>query len=96
MLEGRDSPNTERTATLTEILISEFAASLDTAHIRQLAHALDENVPVRIEYEAATGGNTTRVVSELQLQPPFLVGWCHLRDAERMFTLARIQSATAV
>ncbi|HEY3716663.1 MAG TPA: helicase C-terminal domain-containing protein [Jatrophihabitantaceae bacterium] len=81
---------------LTEALIGEFAADLDYVAIRQLAHAVDENLPVRIEYEAATGGYTSRVVSELQVQPPFLVGWCHLRDAERMFTLARIQSATAV
>jgi len=80
----------------TETLLGEFAADLDYVAIRQLAHAVDENLPVRIEYEAATGGYTSRVVSELQVQPPFLVGWCHLRDAERMFTLARIQSATAV
>ena len=80
----------------TETLIGEFAADLDYVAIRQLAHAVDENLPVRIEYAAATGGYTSRVVSELQVEPPFLVGWCHLRDAERMFTLARIRSATAV
>ncbi len=80
----------------TEALVGEFADGLSTAEIRQLAHAIDESLPIRIEYQAATGGYTSRVVSELQIEPPFLVGWCHLRNAERMFTLARIQSATAV
>ena len=76
--------------------MGEFADGLNTAEIRQLAHAIDESLPIRIEYQAATGGYSSRVVSDLQIEPPFLVGWCHLRNAERMFTLARIQSATAV
>jgi len=86
----------EPAPSMTEALIGELATALSSAEIRQLAHAIDENLPIRIAYQAATGGYSSRVVSELQLEPPFLVGWCHLRDAERMFTLARIQSATAV
>ncbi|WP_302185408.1 hypothetical protein [Streptomyces sp. AC555_RSS877] len=33
-----------------------------------------------------------RTLSRLTLDPPHLEAWCHLRDAERVFTLSRIHS----
>ncbi|WP_434091172.1 WYL domain-containing protein [Streptomyces flaveus] len=30
------------------------------------------------------------------LDPPYLEAWCHLRDAERVFTLSRIRSVMSV
>ena len=86
----------EPARTLTEAAVADWATGLDTAQVHQLAHAVDARRPIRIQYQAASGGFSTRVVSELTLEPPFLVGWCHLREAERMFTLSRILSATAV
>lgn len=87
---------TEAPVSGTEAVLTEWASGLGRAEVRQLAHAIDEGTPVRIDYRAASGGHTSRIVSELKLDPPFLVGWCHLREAERMFTLSRLLSATAV
>jgi len=33
-----------------------------------------------------------RTLSRLMLDPPYLEAWCHLRNAERVFTLSRIHS----
>ncbi len=80
----------------TELMLSEYATALGPAEVRQLAHAIDSGRPILIEYRSATGGQTSRVVSELDLDPPYLTGWCHLREDERVFSLAGIRSATAV
>ncbi|WP_230423652.1 helicase-associated domain-containing protein [Streptomyces radicis] len=74
----------------TEDVVARHARSLSAADIRQLAHAIDENGSVTIHYTAASGSRTVRTLSELALDPPFLEAWCHLRDAERVFTLSRI------
>ncbi|MFE8943771.1 hypothetical protein [Streptomyces sp. NPDC007856] len=44
-----------------------------------------------MEYVATSGNHTIRTVSDLDLNPPYLDAWCHLRDDERGFTLSRIQ-----
>ncbi|RBM22174.1 hypothetical protein DEH69_05040 [Streptomyces sp. PT12] len=75
----------------TEEIVAAHARSLSVADIRQLAHAVDEQGSVTIDYTAASGSRTVRTLSELSLDPPFLEAWCHLRDAERVFTLSRIQ-----
>ena len=82
--------------TVTEKRVAEWANSLDDAEIRQLAHAIDHDQPVQIEYVSTGGGWTSRVVSQLEFTPPYLAAWCHLRDGERVFTLSRIQSVSAV
>ncbi|MFF6775835.1 hypothetical protein ACFY8W_20020 [Streptomyces sp. NPDC012637] len=33
---------------------------------------------------------TVRTLSRLELDPPYLEAWCHLRGDERVFTLSRI------
>lgn len=60
--------------------------------MRQLAYAIDEGEPITIEYIAASGGRTVRTVSELDFDPPYLYGYCHLRQDNRVFTLSRIQA----
>ncbi|MFJ8360023.1 helicase C-terminal domain-containing protein [Streptomyces sp. NPDC093984] len=77
-------------ATDTEEIIAGHATELSHADVRQLAHAVDDGTAVTIEYVAATGSRTIRTVSGLELDPPYLYAWCHLRDAERVFTLSRI------
>lgn len=75
----------------TEEIVAGYARLLSLADVRQLAHAIDEGRPVTIEYVAASGNRTVRTLSELDLDPPHLYAWCHLRDDERVFTLSRIQ-----
>lgn len=64
--------------------------------VRVLTRALDEDEAVQIQYVDGSGRRTTRVVSELVLEPPFLLGWCHLREDERQFALARIEAVRPV
>ncbi|MER5211283.1 helicase C-terminal domain-containing protein [Streptomyces sp. NPDC002838] len=75
----------------TEEIVAGHARLLSLADVRQLAHAINEGRPVTIEYVAASGSRTVRTLSELDLDPPHLYAWCHLRDDERVFTLSRIQ-----
>ncbi|WP_049576834.1 WYL domain-containing protein, partial [Streptomyces sp. SBT349] len=77
------------TATLR--LVAGAAPQLSPTDRRQLAHAIDQKGPVTIAYIAASGAATVRTLSELDLDPPFLYAWCHLRDDERVFALTRIQ-----
>ncbi|MGW2097321.1 helicase-associated domain-containing protein [Streptomyces olivaceoviridis] len=74
----------------TEEVIAGHATQISHADVRQLAHAVDSGTAVTIEYVATTGSRTIRTISGLDLDPPYLYAWCHLRDAERVFTLSRI------
>ncbi|MGX1973682.1 helicase-associated domain-containing protein [Streptomyces kronopolitis] len=74
----------------TEEIIAGYARLLSLADVRQLAHAVDESRTVTIDYVAASGNRTVRTLSELELDPPHVYAWCHLRDDERAFTLSRI------
>jgi hypothetical protein len=74
----------------TEEIIAEHTRRLPLTDVRQLAHAVDEGQAVTIEYVATSGSRTVRTLSRLELDPPYLHAWCHLRDDERVFTLSRI------
>jgi XPB/Ssl2-like helicase family protein/WYL domain-containing protein len=74
----------------TEEIVAGHARLLSLADVRQLAHAIDEGQKITIEYVAVSGSGTVRTLSELELDPPYLYAWCHLRDAERVFALSRI------
>lgn len=85
-----DPDNGTPYGTDTEEIVAGHARLLSLADVRQLAHAIDEDQEVTIEYVAASGSGTVRTLSELDLDPPYLLAWCHLRDAERVFALSRI------
>ncbi|MDJ1130830.1 helicase C-terminal domain-containing protein [Streptomyces iconiensis] len=74
----------------TEEIVDGCAAGLSLADSRQLAHAIDHEEAVTIEYTAASGNTTVRTLTQLELDPPYLYAWCHLRDDERVFALSRI------
>jgi hypothetical protein len=74
-----------------EEIIAGYASGLSLADVRQLAHAVTAGQAITIEYIAASGSHTVRSLSELDLDPPYLHAWCHLRNDERVFTLSRIQ-----
>ncbi|WP_326811246.1 helicase-associated domain-containing protein [Streptomyces scopuliridis] len=76
----------------TEEIIAGYASALSLADVRQLAHAVDAGQAITIEYVAASGSHTVRSLSDLDLDPPYLQAWCHLRNDERVFTLSRVQS----
>ncbi|MCM2412813.1 helicase-associated domain-containing protein [Streptomyces sp. RKAG290] len=74
----------------TEEIVAGYAKRLSYSDVRQLAHAIDTGTAVTVDYVAASGGRTVRTLDRLTLDPPHLEAWCHLRDAERVFTLSRI------
>ncbi|MER6127570.1 helicase C-terminal domain-containing protein [Streptomyces sp. NPDC001795] len=76
----------------TEEIIAGYARQLSLTDVRQLAHAVNEGQAITIEYVAASGSRTIRTLSELDLDPPYLYAWCHLRNDERVFTLSRIHA----
>ncbi|MFF9059191.1 helicase-associated domain-containing protein [Streptomyces sp. NPDC014882] len=77
-------------ATDTEEIVSGWAKHLPYSDVRQLAHAIDTGGPITVEYVAASGNRTVRTLSHLDLDPPYLEAWCHLRDDGRVFTLSRV------
>ncbi|MFF4577805.1 helicase C-terminal domain-containing protein [Streptomyces sp. NPDC001373] len=79
-------------ATDTEEIVAGWAKRLPYTDIRQLAHAIDAGQTITVEYVATSGNRTVRTLSHLELDPPYLVAWCHLREDERVFTLSRIHS----
>ncbi|MFC7259093.1 helicase C-terminal domain-containing protein [Streptomyces lutosisoli] len=83
-------------ATDTEEIVAGWAKRLPYSDIRQLAHAIDAGQAITVEYVATSGSRTVRTLSHLMLDPPYLEAWCHLRDAERVFTLSRIHSVMSV
>ncbi|MGW4472768.1 helicase-associated domain-containing protein [Nonomuraea sp. NPDC004354] len=74
----------------TEEIIAGYARRLSHADVRQLAHAVDGGQAITVEYVATSGSRTVRTLSRLDLDPPYLHAWCHLRNDERVFTLSRI------
>ncbi|NMO90311.1 helicase-associated domain-containing protein [Actinomycetospora sp. TBRC 11914] len=77
--------------TVTGARLAELAPHLDPVEIDLLADALDEERPVTIVYRGQSGAYTKRVVTPYELHHRRMVAWCHLRDDEREFTVARIQ-----
>jgi hypothetical protein len=80
----------------TEEIVAGWAKHLPYSDVRQLAHAIDAGQAITVEYVATSGSRTVRTLSRLTLDPPYLEAWCHLRDAERVFTLSRIHSVMSV
>ncbi|MFG2876279.1 helicase C-terminal domain-containing protein [Streptomyces sp. NPDC048337] len=74
----------------TEEIVAGYAKRLPYTDVRQLAHAIDAGTPITVEYVATSGNRTVRTLSRLELAPPYLEAWCHLREDERVFTLSRI------
>jgi hypothetical protein len=77
-------------ATDTEEIVAGYAKHLSYSDVRQVAHAIDIGAAITVEYIATSGNRTVRTLSDLELDPPYLNAWCHLREAERVFTLSRI------
>ena len=92
--DGDGDPNREPTQ--AEALIEAFGPQLAPVERRQLAYAVDNQVPVSITYRSATGGTTTRTISDIELVNGLLYAWCHLRDDDRVFAIDRVQAVSPV
>ena len=79
-----------------EEAIDAFGEHLDIVERRQLAYAIENQIPVTITYTSSTGGTTTRTISDIEMVNGLMYAWCHLRDDERMFSIDRVQAVRPV
>lgn len=77
-------------ATLRELL--DVDTRLTDTELTLLADALDHHRTVLITYRDKKGTRTRREIQPLEIFGRWLTSWCHLRNAEREFTLANIES----
>ncbi len=70
------------------------ARQLSAGEVELLASAIEDCLPVHIDYLSASGGLTSRVVHPLDLEQHRLVAWCELHDDERNFVLGRIAAVS--
>jgi hypothetical protein len=94
LLSAPDNATAARSASLP--LIRAAAINLSTAEARVLAHAIDNNLPVAIEYTNRDGNPSSRVIDHLELSGNSLYAWCRLREDHRWFTLTRIAAVEPV
>ena len=80
----------------TAALLRTFASALSAEDHLVLARAIADVEPVHVRYASAAGSVTQRTLSELDLDPPFLHAWCHLRQDERTFALDRLVRVSPV
>jgi predicted DNA-binding transcriptional regulator YafY len=71
-------------------IVAERAHGLSAAEVEMLVEAIDDALPIAIDYRSGVGNATTRVIEPIMLDPPFVVAWCRLRDDERNFMIDRI------
>lgn len=71
-------------------LLAQFGSHLDDAELRLLCHAVDNQHDVRITYRDNNGSRTVRQIQPRQVYGRWLDSWCHLRNAQRDFTITNI------
>lgn len=76
--------------------LASLAPHLDGAEVAVLADALERGLDVRIGYRNKEGNRTVREIRPQQLYGRWLTAWCHLRSAEREFTVSGIESVSPV
>jgi hypothetical protein len=86
------SGHPERVPDPTLRIVQQSARLLDGDEQHVLAQAIDDEMPIEIIYTDGSGSTTTRVIEPLALEGSMLSAWCRLREDEREFVLARIES----
>lgn len=72
--------------------LDELNAALSRDEVAVLADAVDSGRAVVLQYRDKNNSVTHRTVSGLRLSARWVEGWCHLRQDERVFTVAQIAS----
>jgi len=89
-----NEPDSEPTP--VEAMIDAVNSRLTPVERRQLSYAVENQVPVSITYQSASGGTTTRTISDIELVDGLLYAWCHLREDERVFSVDRVRAVSPV
>jgi Helicase conserved C-terminal domain len=94
LLAQPDAAAPPRSESLTMRRLVDARTRLATYELRVLSHAVDHHEAVHIDYVDQNGGRTSRVISDISLMGGVIEAWCHLRQAERMFSLSGIESVS--
>jgi Helicase conserved C-terminal domain len=73
-------------------LLAQLNCCLDDAELELLSDAVDHHNDVLIVYRDKNGSRSTREIRPQQLYGQWLDSWCHLRNAQRDFTIANIEA----
>ncbi|KDA41874.1 Helicase conserved C-terminal domain [Frankia sp. Allo2] len=76
--------------------LGEMNGRLNDAELAVLADAVERRSDVVIAYRDKQGTRTVRRIQPNQLFGRWLDSWCHLRNAEREFAIANIESVSPV
>ena len=85
------APSAAPTSSRSHEQLSALARHLDDSELALLADALDHGRDVRIRYRNSAGNRTVRDIRPTGIYDRWLTAWCHLRSAERDFTVANIE-----
>jgi hypothetical protein len=77
-------------------LLAQLNPYLDDAELELLSDAVEHHHEVLITYRDKNGSRSTRVIQPQQLYGRWLDCWCHLRNAQRDFTIANIEAVSPV
>ncbi|MGH3693896.1 MAG: helicase-associated domain-containing protein [Pseudonocardiaceae bacterium] len=75
-------------------LLAQLNCYLDDAELELLSDAVDHHNDVLITYRDKNGSRSTRAIRPHQLYGRWLDSWCHLRNAQRDFTIANIEAVS--
>lgn len=74
--------------------LAQLNCHLDDAELELLSDAVDHHNDVLITYRDKNGSRNTRAIRPHQLYGGWLDSWCHLRNAQRDFTIANIEAVS--
>ncbi|EFC85806.1 WYL domain-containing protein [Parafrankia sp. EUN1f] len=92
--DGADSGGADTSETSARL--AQLNPGLTDTEIILLADAIEAQRDVLISYRNKAGNRTAREIQPHQLYGRWLEAWCHLRDAQRDFTVANIESVAPV
>jgi hypothetical protein len=73
-------------------LLTQLNGHLDDAELELLSEAVEHHDDVMIAYRDKNGSRTVRLIRPEQVHGKWLDSWCHLRNAQRDFTVANIEA----
>ncbi|WP_410667976.1 helicase-associated domain-containing protein [Amycolatopsis sp. cmx-4-68] len=89
-----DLPDLDAAEPSTAQIVRGRNPKLSTKAVALLAKAIDGQSDVRIDYVDGKGEPSQRTITPIRWDGPFLLAWCHKREADRQFRVERIQSVS--
>jgi len=89
-----DLPDLDADEPSTAQIVRGRNRTLSNKEVTLLAGAIDEQSDVRVDYVDGKGESSRRTITPIRWDGPFLLAWCHMREADRQFRVERIKSVS--